>query len=130
MDTIKQIIFALVSSSILLLSLIMTSPVIADATTNSEVIFDSTQSIIHTPIEFDLQKTIVTAIILTIVIFIIATEKIHRTMIAFLAATLLILVSETLGYFYPAFEYITLDQAFLSIDMNVIALLTGMMIIV
>ena len=84
----------------------------------------------HSETIFNPTKALITGIVMAITIIIIATESIHRTMIAFLSGTLLILVSETLGKFFPNLNLITLDQAFASIDMNVLGLLTGMMIIV
>ncbi len=81
--------------------------------------------------EFNMFKAIVTSIIMLALIWIIATERIHRTMISFLFAALLIFVSHTIWYFFPDyFQFITLDQAFGSIHGEVIALLAWMMIIV
>lgn len=80
--------------------------------------------------EFNLFKWIVTSLIMVVLIIIIATERIHRTMAVFLFAASLIFISHTIWHFYPNFEFLTLEAAFWSIDWEVIALLTWMMIIV
>jgi Na+/H+ antiporter NhaD/arsenite permease-like protein len=60
----------------------------------------------------------------------IAFEIIHRTLAAFLGATLVLVITHTLGHFDEAYNILTWDQALHSVDWNVIFLLMGMMIIV
>ncbi len=60
----------------------------------------------------------------------IAFEILHRTLAAFLGATLVLLITHTLGHFDEAYNILTWDQALHSVDWNVIFLLMGMMIIV
>jgi Na+/H+ antiporter NhaD/arsenite permease-like protein len=67
---------------------------------------------------------------LLLVYVLIALEIVHRTLAAFLGASLMLAVSYTAGTFYPSFRILTFDDAARAIDMNVIFLLIGMMIIV
>ncbi|MCG6916439.1 MAG: ArsB/NhaD family transporter [Deltaproteobacteria bacterium] len=67
---------------------------------------------------------------LLVVYALIAFEIVHRTLAAFLGASLMLAVSYTAGTFYPSFRILTFDDAARAIDMNVIFLLIGMMIIV
>ena len=67
---------------------------------------------------------------LLLVYALIALEIVHRTLAAFLGASLMLAVSYTAGTFYPSFRILTFDDAARAIDMNVIFLLIGMMIIV
>ena len=60
----------------------------------------------------------------------IAFEILHRTLAAFLGATLVLLITHTFGHFDEAYNILTWDQALHSVDWNVIFLLMGMMIIV
>jgi Na+/H+ antiporter NhaD/arsenite permease-like protein len=64
------------------------------------------------------------------VYILIAFEVVHRTLAAFLGATILLLITHTLGHFSKAFKILTYDQAIRSVDWNVVFLLMGMMIIV
>ena len=67
---------------------------------------------------------------LLLVYGLIAFEIVHRTLAAFLGASLMLAVSYTLGTFYPGFRILTFEDAVRAIDMNVIFLLIAMMIIV
>ena len=67
---------------------------------------------------------------LLLVYGLIAFEIVHRTLAAFLGASLILAVSYTLGTFYPGFQILTFEDAVRAIDMNVIFLLIAMMIIV
>jgi Na+/H+ antiporter NhaD/arsenite permease-like protein len=70
------------------------------------------------------------AVFLTIYIFIVF-EVVHRTLAAFMGAALVLLITHTLGHYYPdQFQVLTYEQALRSVDWNVIFLLMGMMIIV
>ncbi len=60
----------------------------------------------------------------------IAFEIVHRTLAAFLGATVMLLITHTLGTFDEAYSILTWEQAMHSVDWNVIFLLMGMMIIV
>jgi len=57
-------------------------------------------------------------------------DLLHRTQAVFLAASLMLFISYTLGRFYPDFFIISFSKAVSAIDFNVIFLLMGMMIIV
>lgn len=61
---------------------------------------------------------------------IIAFELLHRTIAAMLGASLMLLISYTIGTINPDYHIISFERAMASIDMNVIFLLMGMMIIV
>jgi len=67
---------------------------------------------------------------LLLVYGLIAFEIVHRTLAAFLGASLMLAVSYTAGTFYPSFRILTFETAARAIDMNVIFLLIAMMIIV
>ncbi len=60
----------------------------------------------------------------------IAFEVVHRTLAAFLGATVLLLITHTIGTFDEAYNILTWEQAIHAVDWNVIFLLMGMMIIV
>ena len=65
-----------------------------------------------------------------LVITLVATEKVHRTLVVFFVAAALMFMTYAFGHFIPELQVLTLDQAFGSIDGEVIALLVGMMMIV
>ena len=60
----------------------------------------------------------------------IAFEVLHRTLAAFLGATLLLVITHTFGNYDDAYKILTYKQALHTVDWNVIFLLMGMMIIV
>ncbi|HTY24541.1 MAG TPA: ArsB/NhaD family transporter [Desulfomonilaceae bacterium] len=60
----------------------------------------------------------------------IAFEILHRTLAAFLGASMLLVITHTLGNCDDAYKILTYEQALHTIDWNVIFLLMGMMIIV
>ncbi len=60
----------------------------------------------------------------------IAFEILHRTLAAFLGATVLLVITHTCGTYDDAYKILTYEQALHSVDWNVIFLLMGMMIIV
>jgi Na+/H+ antiporter NhaD/arsenite permease-like protein len=71
------------------------------------------------------------ALIVFIAVYVlIAFEILHRTLAAFLGATLVLVITHTFGHFDEAYNILTWDQALNSVDWNVIFLLMGMMIIV
>lgn len=57
-------------------------------------------------------------------------ELLHRTIAAMLGAGLMMVISYTVGVLNPEYHIFSFERAILSIDMNVIFLLMGMMIIV
>jgi len=65
-----------------------------------------------------------------LVITLVATERVHRTLSVFFIAISLIFLNYSFGHFIPALQVLSLDQAFGAIDGEVIALLVGMMMIV
>ncbi len=69
-------------------------------------------------------------VVFVLVYVLIAFEILHRTLAAFLGATLLLLITHTLGHFDEAYHILTWEQALHSVDWNVVFLLMGMMIIV
>ena len=60
----------------------------------------------------------------------IAFEVMHRTLAAFLGASIVLFITHTFGTFNDAYKILTWDQALHAVDWNVIFLLMGMMIIV
>jgi Na+/H+ antiporter NhaD/arsenite permease-like protein len=60
----------------------------------------------------------------------IAFEVLHRTLAAFLGASLLLVITHTFGNYDDAYKIISYEQALHVVDWNVIFLLMGMMIIV
>jgi Na+/H+ antiporter NhaD/arsenite permease-like protein len=69
-------------------------------------------------------------IVFVAVYVLIAFEVLHRTLAAFLGATLLLIITHTLGTYDDAYKILTYEQALHTVDWNVIFLLMGMMIIV
>jgi Na+/H+ antiporter NhaD/arsenite permease-like protein len=57
-------------------------------------------------------------------------ELLHRTLAAMLGASVMLVVSYTLGTLDPAYHILSYESAIKAIDMNVILLLMGMMIII
>jgi Na+/H+ antiporter NhaD/arsenite permease-like protein len=72
----------------------------------------------------------ISTIILIAVYALIALELLHRTLAAFLGASLLLTLSYTAGTFAPDYFILSYEDAIEAIDMNVIFLLMGMMMIV
>lgn len=60
----------------------------------------------------------------------IAFELLHRTLAAFVGASLLLFITYTAGSFDPRYAVVSFEEAVRAIDMNVIFLLLAMMIIV
>jgi Na+/H+ antiporter NhaD/arsenite permease-like protein len=60
----------------------------------------------------------------------IAFELLHRTIAAMLGAALMMCISYTIGTINPEWRIFSFERAILSLDMNVVFLLMGMMIIV
>jgi Na+/H+ antiporter NhaD/arsenite permease-like protein len=69
-------------------------------------------------------------IVLLGVYVIIASELLHRTLAALVGGALMLLISYTVGTFYPNYFILSFEDAMKAIDMNVIFLLMAMMIIV
>ena len=72
----------------------------------------------------------IAATLLALIYILIAFEIFHRTLAALLGATILLLISYTIGTFDSDYFIISFDKALYHIDFNVIGLLMGMMIIV
>jgi Na+/H+ antiporter NhaD/arsenite permease-like protein len=72
----------------------------------------------------------IAAIILLLVYVVISFEWMHRTLISFLGAGLIIFITYTLGHWDKSFYIISFDDAVGAIDLNVIFLLMGMMLFV
>ena len=72
----------------------------------------------------------IAAIILLLVYVVISLEWMHRTLVSFLGAALIIFITYTLGTWDKSFYIISFDDAMGAIDLNVIFLLMGMMIFV
>ena len=79
---------------------------------------------------FSLASGVFMMLIMFLVITLVATEKVHRTLVVFFIAASLIFLNYTFGYFIPELRFLSLEQAFLSIDGEVIVLLVGMMMLV
>jgi Na+/H+ antiporter NhaD/arsenite permease-like protein len=60
----------------------------------------------------------------------IAFEILHRTLAAFLGATVILFITHTFGNYDEAYKILTYEQALHTVDWNVVFLLMGMMIIV
>jgi Na+/H+ antiporter NhaD/arsenite permease-like protein len=72
---------------------------------------------------------IATAVLL-LVYALIAFELMHRTLAAFLGATLIMFITYVAGTFHKGYVILSFEDAMRAIDLNVIFLLMGMMIIV
>jgi Na+/H+ antiporter NhaD/arsenite permease-like protein len=72
----------------------------------------------------------IAALVLLLVYVVISLEWMHRTLISFLGAALIIFITYTLGHWDKSFYIISFDDAMGAIDLNVIFLLMGMMLFV
>ncbi len=72
----------------------------------------------------------IATIVLLLVYVVISFEWMHRTLISFLGAALIIFITYTLGHWDKSFYIISFDEAMGAIDLNVIFLLMGMMLFV
>jgi len=72
----------------------------------------------------------IASLVLIAVYALIAFELMHRTLAAFLGASILLTITYTAGSFNPNYVILTYEEAIQAIDMNVIFLLMAMMIIV
>jgi Na+/H+ antiporter NhaD/arsenite permease-like protein len=72
----------------------------------------------------------IAALILLLVYVVISLELMHRTLVSFLGAALILLITYTLGTWDKSFFIISFDDAMGAIDLNVIFLLLGMMLFV
>jgi Na+/H+ antiporter NhaD/arsenite permease-like protein len=72
----------------------------------------------------------IATIILLLVYVVISLELMHRTLVSFLGAALILFITYTLGHWDKSFYIISFDDAMGAIDLNVIFLLMGMMIFV
>jgi Na+/H+ antiporter NhaD/arsenite permease-like protein len=100
----------------------------AGVDTEGHRLFQATQNL-------TMQRTIsigfwIATIVLLLVYVVISFEWMHRTLISFLAAALIIFITYTLGNWDKSFYIISFDDAMGAIDLNVIFLLMGMMLFV
>ncbi len=72
----------------------------------------------------------IATIVFILAYVLISFELLHRTLAAMLGASIMLVVSYTLGTFNPEYHILSYESAINAIDMNVIFLLMGMMIIV
>jgi len=72
----------------------------------------------------------IASLVLLVVYILIAAELMHRTLAAFLGASLILFISYTAGTFDKNYFILSFEDAMHAIDLNVIFLLMGMMIIV
>lgn len=72
----------------------------------------------------------IATIVFALAYILISFELLHRTMAAMLGASIMLVITYTLGTINPEYQIISYDTAIKAIDMNVIFLLMGMMIIV
>ena len=72
----------------------------------------------------------IAALVLLLVYVVISFEWMHRTLVSFLGAALILFITYTLGTWDKSFYIISFDDAMGAIDLNVIFLLMGMMIFV
>ncbi len=86
-------------------------------------------------INIELPRTLGPAFWIATIVFIVAYilisfELLHRTLAAMLGASIMLVISYTIGTINPEFHILSYERAIAVIDMNVIFLLMGMMIIV
>ena len=84
----------------------------------------------HGSSAFSIVSGVFMTLVMFLVITLVATEKVHRTLVVFFIASSLLFLNYTFGHFFPALQFLDMHQAFAAIDGEVIALLVGMMIIV
>ena len=79
---------------------------------------------------FSLSSGVFMILVMFLVITLVASEKVHRTLVVFFIAASLLFLNYSFGHFIPELQFLSLDQAFAAIDGEVIALLVAMMMIV
>jgi len=72
----------------------------------------------------------IAALVLLLVYVVISFELMHRTLVSFLGAAIILFITYTLGSWDKSFYIISFDDAMGAIDLNVIFLLMGMMLFV
>ena len=90
----------------------------------------SAEVVAHGSSAFSIASWLFMTLVMFLVITLVATEKVHRTLVVFFIAASLLFLNYTFGHFIPALQFLSLDTAFGSIDGEVIALLVSMMMIV
>ncbi len=100
---------------------------------NSKIGFDGERYL--TRIDMTIKRTLGPAFWIATIIFVLAYilisfELLHRTLAAMLGASIMLVVSYTIGTINPEYHILSYETAIHAIDMNVIFLLMGMMIIV
>lgn len=89
----------------------------------------------HVNLNITLERTLGPAFWIATVVFVLAYilisfELLHRTLAAMLGASIMLVVSYTVGTLNPDYHILSYESAIHAIDMNVVFLLMGMMIIV
>lgn len=84
----------------------------------------------HGSSAFSIASWVFMTLVMFLVITLVATEKVHRTLVVFFIAASLLFLNYTFGHFVPDLQFLNIHQAFSAIDGEVIALLVGMMMIV
>jgi len=84
----------------------------------------------HGSSAFSIASGVFMTLVMFLVITLVATEKVHRTLVVFFIASSLLFLNYTFGHFIPQLQFLDLHTAFASIDGEVIALLVSMMMIV
>lgn len=84
----------------------------------------------HGTSAFSVMSGVFMTLVMFLVITLVATEKVNRTLVVFFIAASLLFLNYTFGHFIPALQFLDIHQAFSAIDGEVIVLLVGMMIIV
>ncbi|MCL4503275.1 MAG: ArsB/NhaD family transporter [Deltaproteobacteria bacterium] len=72
----------------------------------------------------------IASLVLLLVYVVISLELMHRTLVSFLGAAIILFITYTLGTWDKSFYIISFDDAMGAVDLNVIFLLMGMMIFV
>ena len=90
----------------------------------------STEVVAHGTSAFSIASGVFMTLVMFLVITLVATEKVHRTLVVFFIAASLLFLNYTFGHFIPELQFLNLHQAFSAIDGEVIALLVSMMMIV
>ncbi len=103
-------------------------PVAADDLARSN---DTFQAYVETQVDRVLGPAFwVATIIFVLAYVLISFELLHRTLAAMLGASIILLISYTIGTINPEYHIMSYERAVAAIDMNVVFLLMGMMIIV
>lgn len=100
---------------------------------NTRIAFDGNRYLCH--VDLTIKRTTGPAFWIATIVFVfayvlISFELLHRTLAAMLGASIMLVISYTIGTLNPEYHILSYESAIHAIDMNVIFLLMGMMIIV